>query len=474
MRLRLLVLLLLAGGGIPAGSAAQSPPNIVLIVADDLGWNDVGYHGSEIRTPNIDRLSREGVRLERFYVTPICSPTRSGLLTGRSPIRYGRMRAVLPPWRRMGLPLDERLLPEYLADLGYARRAAVGKWHLGHFDVAYHPLRRGFTQFYGHYNGNTDYFTHIREGELDWHEGLDANHDEGYATDLLTRRAVRFIDEHTGPQPFFLYLAYNAPHTPLQAPEDALALYPGLSEPRKTFAAMVTRMDEGIGRVLAALERNGIAENTLIWFMSDNGGSLPDGADNTPLRSGKQHTYEGGIRVPAVVRWPAGIRGVRTVGQAVAYTDVLPTLVAAAGADPQAVQAEGKPFDGIDVLGALRGSGSLPERDIGMYWHQTGPTERLALIRGPWKLIYYGPGLLEAGDSPDPNVHQISLFDLDSDLSEKHDLGSAHPDRVARMLAALKTFRRLQPADGLPPYDEGREGFIPPPDWNIELYPKDW
>ncbi len=169
-------------------------PNIVILVADDLGWNDVGYHGSEIRTPRIDSLAKEGIGLDRFYVTPVCSPTRAGLMTGRYPHRYGLRDAVIPPWRDFGLAIDEECMPQLLARAGYTRRACIGKWHLGHSKKVYHPISRGFTHFYGHYNGAIDYFTHKRDGELDWHRNFDSNYDEGYATTLLADESVRFIN----------------------------------------------------------------------------------------------------------------------------------------------------------------------------------------------------------------------------------------------------------------------------------------
>lgn len=444
-------------------------PNIILIVADDLGWNDVGYHGSEIRTPNIDRLADEGVRLERFYVAPICSPTRAGLLTGRSPIRYGRMAAVMTPWGSAGLPVDETLLPELLAELGYRWRAAIGKWHLGQSDPAYHPLRRGFTHFYGHYTGAIDYFTHERAGELDWHEDWETSRDEGYATDLLTDRAVRFIDEYADAEPFFLYLAYNAPHTPLQAPDSAIATYPNLEGNRQVYAAMVSQMDAGIGEVREALERNGLSDSTVIWFMSDNGGNRNGGASNEPLRGQKQHTFEGGIRVPSVVWWKNRLSAAQ-LEESIKYTDVFPTILEIADAGPR-IRAE-KPLDGVDVSGVLQGDEALPQRDIPMFWAQNGEEERLALIRGRWKLVYYGPSMPAAVLDDDAgeliSEGDVYLFDLKADPTERHDLSAEHPERTAEMFNALKAFRDLRPADAVPPYTVGREGFVPPKEWRMD------
>jgi len=288
-------------------ASATSPPNIVIVVADDLGWNDVGYHGSEIRTPRLDSLAREGVEFDRFYVCPICTPTRAGLMTGRYPHRFGLRDTVIPPWRDYGLSTDEACLPELLAEAGYKRRACIGKWHLGHSRRAYHPLSRGFTSFYGHYNGALDYFTHLREGELDWHRGFEASRDEGYSTTLLADEAVRFIEASDDAAPFLLYLPFNAPHAPLQAEPTALAEYgatnkPGRDAQRPTFSAMVTSLDTAIGRVLDSLEERGFTDNTLVWFFSDNGGEVKQGGNNKPLRGAKHTVWEGGVRVPAIVR----------------------------------------------------------------------------------------------------------------------------------------------------------------------------
>ncbi|MEZ5367470.1 MAG: sulfatase-like hydrolase/transferase, partial [Bryobacterales bacterium] len=291
-----------------ACSLAAAPPNVVLIVSDDQGWNDVGFHGGEIRTPNLDRIASQGVELNRFYACPVCSPTRAGLATGRYPIRFGMQRAVCRPFLDVGVPPEEETVAEMLGRAGYAARGAVGKWHIGHSRLRYHPLRQGFTFFYGHYNGNIDYFTHMRDGELDWHRGFDSSYDEGYSTDLIADEAVRFIEEQAGGEsPFFLYVPFNAPHAPLQVPAKWLDDYASIGDKdRRTYAAMVAAMDAGVGRILEALDRTGVTNDTLVWFFSDNGG--PGTGDNTPLRAGKGTVYEGGVRVAAALRWPGKVR----------------------------------------------------------------------------------------------------------------------------------------------------------------------
>lgn len=283
---------------LPAVAAGNGErPNILFIVADDLGWGDVSYHGSVIPTPNIDALAARGIEMNRFYTAPVSSPTRAGLMTGRYPSRFGIRKTVIPPWRDYGLDPEEQTLADMLAANGYAHRAIVGKWHLGHGRRAYYPLNRGFTHFYGCLNGALDYFTHEREGELDWHNDWESCRDEGYSTDLIADEAVRCIGEYAPEGPFFLYVAFNAPHTPFQAPEDEIAehispeKFAALTPREKdayTYRAMVTRMDKGVGRILEKLEKSGQLENTLVLFMSDNGGipNLPGGSSCAAIRAG--------------------------------------------------------------------------------------------------------------------------------------------------------------------------------------------
>ena len=300
--------LILAGLIVPGFVfAAPRAPNILLLVADDLGYADVGFNGGKIiSTPNLDRLAATGIRFTDFRACPICSPTRAGLLTGRWPLRFGLMRAVVPPWSRHGLPSEEQTLPELLAPAGYAARGLVGKWHLGHARREFLPLQHGFTHFYGHYNGAIDYFTHEREGECDWHRDDRTVREAGYATDLLGAEAVRFIRAAPVGQPWLLYLAFNAPHGPFQAKAEDLRKYAHLATlDRRAYAAMVDCLDQAIGRVLAAAEARADATNTLVLFLSDNGGIPRVGSSNQPWRGAKLTVYDGGTRVCAALRWPA-------------------------------------------------------------------------------------------------------------------------------------------------------------------------
>jgi len=437
---------------------AARKPNIVLIVADDLGWNNVGYHGGVARTPNIDRLAREGVQLDRFYVCPLCSPTRAGLMTGRYPLRFGVMCTVITPWRTHGIPAEERTIPEVLARAGYKRRGCFGKWHLGHSHVRYHPLSRGFTHYYGCYNGAIDYFTHEREGELDWHHGHRPAREEGYATELITKEAVRFIRESPAGQPFLAYVPYNAPHSPLQAPEKYLAMHPRLSGKQRAYAAMVTAMDDGVGQILAALDEKGVADDTFVLLFSDNGAGI-DG-DNKPLRAGKATVYEGGIRAAAAARWPnGGIRGGRKITATMGFIDVLPTLMRIAGVTNHG----GKPLDGVDVLDQMTGQADSPSRPWFSYVGY-GTKDQLAVMEGKWKLVYVGPRILTAED-PRKDA-RINLFAIREDPNEQTDLAEKHGEVVRRLLAKLKTFRSWHGKTCLLDEPSRRpKGFKAPKDW---------
>ncbi len=267
-------LVVLALGFAPRLTAAEKP-NIVVILADDLGREDCGFMGGkQIKTPNIDKLAAAGARLDAFYVQPLCSPTRAALMSGRYPMRFGMQVGVVRPWARHGLPLDEQTLPQMLKTAGYAT-AITGKWHIGHARPEYLPTHRGFDHQYGHYNGAIDYFTHLRDGGFDWHRDDKECRDEGYSTHLLAKEAVKFVAETAGKKPFFLYLPFNAVHSPHQVPEKYTAAYPDLKGDRKLYAGMLAAMDEAVGEVVAAVQKAGVRDNTLFVFSSDNGGPAP-------------------------------------------------------------------------------------------------------------------------------------------------------------------------------------------------------
>src|SRR5208337_685977 len=255
-----------------AAEAAEQRPNIVFIMADDLGNADLGYRGSDIQTPNIDQLAKDGVRLESFYGQQVCKPSRAALMTGRYPMRLGLQTLVIFPSHKYGLPTDECTLPEALKEAGY-RTLMVGKWHLGHADKKFWPQNRGFDHFYGNLVGEVDYFTKERGGVIDWQRDGNFLKEDGYFTTLIGNEAVKLIEEQDGQKPFFLYFASLAPHAPYQAPQEYLDRYKSIEDKqRRTYAAMITCMDDQVGRIVAALDKKGVRDNTLILFSSDNGG----------------------------------------------------------------------------------------------------------------------------------------------------------------------------------------------------------
>lgn len=456
---------------VSAGESLNEKPNIVILLADDLGWGDVGFNGGRIDTPNIDQLARDGIRLSNFRVEPLCSPTRASLMTGRWPIRYGMGESVITPWRQYGLPTTERTLADLVAEGGYERRAAIGKWHLGHFQRKYLPLNRGFTFFYGLYNGNFDYFTHKREGELDWHRNWETSHDEGYATDLIAREAVQFIEESPTNEPFFLYVPFNAPHSPMQAkPEDIEKYVERVANPKhRTYAAMVDSMDQAIGSILTAIDKKGIRDNTCILFFSDNGGAMGFGSVNRPWRGGKGSVYEGGVRVPAVIHWPAGeLQGGSECGVMMGAIDVFPTVKAIAGID----FSEGNQLDGQNVVELIRGSAETTRRPWFSYIAQGAP-ERIAVLEGSWKLVVTGGPVTTVPLSHSDRVRKqpesikLELFDLDRDPSEGRNLAESKPEVVTQLLKKLYEYRKLK-LDGIPNFREGRQGFVAPKEWKIQ------
>jgi arylsulfatase A-like enzyme len=426
------------------GAAPAGRPHIVLILADDLGWKDVGYHGSEIRTPHIDRMAAAGARLEQFYVQPVCSPTRASLMTGRYPMRMGLQTGVIRPWARYGLPLEERMLPQALREAGY-RTAITGKWHLGQ-DPAFLPTRRGFDHQYGHYTGAIDYFTHVRMGGFDWHRNDRVLREEGYSTELIGREAARLIEEHPSSQPLFLYVTFNAPHTPLQAPEEYLAQYGHIADSRRrTYAAMVTCMDTAVGRILAALEKRGMTGSTLVVFSSDNGGPIAQAANNGPLRGAKGTLYEGGVRVPAWAVWPGRLKS-GVVNEPLHMADWYPTLLKLAGASLK----QRLPLDGHDAWPTIAEGKASPREEI---LHNVEP-HRGALRCGPWKLVVQGKLPLEkAADA------RIELFNLSEDPEETHDRASSQPETVRELLERLNTYARAAAAP------KGGDNDPLPPDW---------
>lgn len=413
-----------------AATAQQPPrPNIVFFLIDDLGYTDVGFNGGDIKTPNIDRLAQGGARLASFYVQPVCSPTRAALMTGRYPMRHGLQVGVVRPWAQYGLPLEERTLPQALKSAGYFT-SIIGKWHLGHFRREYLPTQRGFDHQYGHYNGALDYFTHVRDGGFDWHRNDRICRDEGYTTVLLGNEAVDLIGKHDRARPLFLYVPFNAPHTPLQALPEHLQLYEKVQDKkRRTYAAMVHCVDEQIGRIIAALEKAGMLENTLVIFSSDNGGPITLGATNGRLRAGKATLYEGGVRAAAFAAWPARIKA-GSIAEPLHMVDWYPTLLRLAGGSPE----QQLPLDGKDIWPVLTEGKPSPHDDI---LFNITPTQG-ALRMGPWKLVING----KLADEEASKARDVELFNLSDDPSERTNLAAQQPDRVRELRARLDSYAR--------------------------------
>lgn len=423
--------------------AAAQQPNIVLILADDLGWGDLSSYGAEdMRTSHVDALVAEGMRFDRFYAnSPVCSPTRAALLTGMYPDLVGVPGVIRTHARNSWgyLAPEAVLLPEVLKLNGY-HTGMAGKWHLG-LTPPNTPRDRGFDHFYGFLGDMMDdYYTYRRHGINYMRRGDEIVEPSGHATDLFTEGAVDYIHARADSEaPFFLYLAYNAPHTPIQPPDDWLARVrarePGISEERARLVALIEHMDAGIGRVVEALKESGAYENTLIVFTSDNGGQDDVGARNGPIRGAKQEMYEGGLRVPAAVVWPGRIApGSRSDEEAVTM-DLYPTLAEAAGA------AVTHRIDGRSILPILLDDAtSLPERTV-FFVRREGGNRYMGLTiwavrRGPWKLVQNTP------------MEPFELYNLSEDPMERRDLAEEHSEMYDALAGALRL--HVQQAGAVP------------------------
>jgi arylsulfatase A-like enzyme len=409
------------GGAAVGGQRRRKRPNVVVIVSDDQGYADVGFQDRrrQVRTPVIDRLAQSGIRMTNGYASAyVCAPTRAGLLTGRYQQRFGFYRA---PDSRVGLPRTERTIADLLKQAGYAT-GCFGKWHLG-LEPAYHPLRRGFDEFYGFLgHGAHDYFDLTYKPDQA-HNAIYRNDkiidDTGYLTDNLAREACAFIERHRH-RPFFLYLPFNAVHWPLQAPDEDVRRFDTGDPGRDILMGMIRRMDEAVGRVMQTLRETGVYDNTLVFYFSDNGGAVKNRSNNTPLRDYKHSCYEGGIRVPFCVSWPGRLEpGVSH--EPVISLDIAPTICAAVGIDPPT----DRPFDGRNMLDILRGRGDEPLHEY-LVWD--GNDDHWAVREGKWKLLYSKQGRLE-------------LFDLDADIGEKRNLAADHPDVVKRLGKRYRAWR---------------------------------
>jgi len=401
-------------------SKRAARPNIVVIVSDDQGYADVSYnrhHPKEVATPHTDALARSGVVCTSGYTTgAVCSPTRAGLMTGRYQQRFGIYTAGAGG---SGVPLDEVMFPQYLKKAGYVS-GAFGKWHLG-LEPPYNPVNRGFDEFYGFMGrGAHDYFDLTIDNNRfgsPIYRNLEPINDKGYLTHRITDEAVSFINRHKD-KPFFAYVAYNAVHAPAQAPEEDINRYDTGDEARDILMAMLKHLDDGVGKIIATLKEAGVYDNTLVFYLSDNGGSKAMHADNTPLRGFKQQEYEGGVHVPFIVSWPGRLNRGMTCAVPVVSFDILPTALAAAGIDPP----ENRILDGKNILPALEGkTGKLHDS---ICWN-SGDGD-WAIRYGDWKLV----GIKD----------KVEMFNLKDDLSETTDLAGKHPEKVRQLKKIYNTW----------------------------------
>ena len=423
------------------GTATQDPaprPNILVVVTDDLGWGQPGFNGgTEVGTPNLDRLANEGVKLTQFYVSPGCSPTRSALLTGRHYWKTGGVKEAATRGLDVGVLLDERLMPEALRDAGY-ETWAIGKWHLGQWHLGHLPLQRGFNHHYGMYSGFITYGSHRHLGGLDWHRNGRPVVERGYSTFLKAEEAVQLIGRHDGRDPFFLYLAFNAAHGPDGAPEEYVERYADATEPVQR--AQVKALDDALGWVLGALEGKGVLDDTLVVYLNDNGGTARAGG-NAPYRGLKGSFHEGGIRVPAAMRWPGGIPEGSESDALLHVVDVFPTLAGLAGASTT----DGLPLDGLDAWQAISAGAESPRQELAH--------SRRVMRVGDWKLLDTNGASYGRRWSSTRQLYNIA-----DDPYEETNLAGSEPAKVAELRARLAHHREA--ARGPAPAAQMPEGLV--------------
>jgi len=439
-------------------AAAQSTnatrPNVVLIITDDVGYSDIGSYGApDIKTPHIDSLAKNGTRLTDFYAAPNCSPTRAALISGRYQQR-SRIENPLGAARvaqEQGLRATGRTLPQLLKNNGY-RTGLVGKWHLG-YKPEFSPNAHGFDYFFGFKSGLIDYYQHTdSSGEHDLFENGEPTHATGYSTDLFTDRSISFIEKSAG-QPFFLEVAFNAAHWPFQipdhpsvAPDNARFVQPqdDPTNTRRDYAAIVERADQGVGKILATLERLGLTRNTLVIYTQDNGGEWL--SRNAPLFHRKNTVWEGGIRVPAIFKWPGRIPAGKTSAQVGITMDLTATILAVTNS-PVPTDAR---LEGINLLPLLQEGARRTERTL--FWRVTGAARRQRAVRqGDWKL------LLDGGVP--------MLYNLANDVGERNDLTNQHADIVKRLLTLITQWEQDVDAEAKtlgPPLTPGSPPSGPP------------
>lgn len=410
-------------------------PNVIVIVSDDAGYIDFGcYGGKQIPTPNIDAIAQQGTRFTDAYVSAsVCAPSRAGILTGRYQQRFGfehnTSNLPAPGYQKTDVGMDpsEQTIGNEMQANGY-RTIAIGKWHQGD-EQKHFPLNRGFDEFYGFTGGHRDFFAYKgkRTNELALYNNKEIVPESKitYLTDMLTDKAVSFIEENTM-RPFFMYLSYNAVHTPMNAKKELMERFSSIPDSgRRAYAAMMTSLDDGIGKVLETLKHNKLDKNTLVIFINDNGGATVNSSDNGPLRGMKGSKWEGGIRVALMMRWPGHVPAGKTENRPVSSLDMLPTAIAAADGKQKGT----KKLDGVNLLPYLTaGNKKLPHKAL--YWRRGVAA---AMRVGKWKLIRV---------QEKENVRNVLLFDLSRDISEQHNLSAKYPGKVKEMLAGLAQWEK--------------------------------
>ena len=411
--MRLIFSLLACLAFFPDATAQTTKPNVVIIIADDLGWNDIGTRNPKIVTPNLVKLAKEGVELQRFYGYPVCSPARAGLLTGVLPRRLGLVNIIMPG--QAGITKATPALPAKLKSAGYTT-SLVGKWHLGNQNPS---SAVGFEHFYGFMGGEVDYLKHTdMRGKLDWQRDGKQIEESGYTTYLFADEASKQIRNRDKAKPFFLQVAFNAPHVELAAPEDLVAKH----KSDGLYGAVVEGLDVGIGRILTTLDEQGLRDNTLVIFVSDNGAPRRTGS-NAPLRGYKGSVDEGGIRTPAIVRWPKRVPAGVKLDQPIAIIDLFPSIAAALNLP---LNAELK-IDGVNQWSAIAGGKTLPRPPFLV------ASSDIALFDGDWKLV-------------ETNAGQRALYNLKADISEAKDLLVTQPEQAAKLGAQLDILKKDLPA----------------------------
>ncbi|XP_030598581.1 arylsulfatase B isoform X1 [Archocentrus centrarchus] len=474
-----------------ASTLADRQPHVVFILADDFGWYDVGYHGSEIRTPNLDRLSAGGVRLENYYVQPLCTPSRNQLMTGRYQIHTGMQHQIIWPCQPYCVPLDEKLLPQLMKEAGYGTHM-VGKWHLGMYKKDCLPTRRGFDSYFGYLTGSEDYFTHIRcyqnsslnltRCALDLRDGEEVatGYKGVYSTELLSQRAISIIERHNSQKPLFLYVALQAVHSPLQVPERYVAPYSFIKDTnRRLYAGMVSAMDEAVGNITLALQKGGLWNNTVLVFSTDNGGQTLSGGSNWPLRGRKWSLWEGGVCGVGFVASPL-LKQPGTVNRKLIHiSDWLPTLVGLAGGSTKGT----KPLDGFNMWNTISKGFASPRvellHNIDPLYNDIAPcpgrqreltlaqmvsrdswtnssfnvSVHAAIRSSSWKLLTGYPGCdvwfprpgdntSESSSSKVDQLKPVMLFNIEKDPEERNEVSAQFPKVVNHLLSRLEQHQR--------------------------------